>query len=91
MLHFGGDGEIRTLARCLGAYRISSVVAIVVTLRISWNLRKSDVTGKYLYWRDFHNNIPKKSGIFEPNEVWLTFGVFPHKMPIGKKKERKFY
>ena len=23
MLHFGGDGEIRTLARCLGAYRIS--------------------------------------------------------------------
>ena len=24
MLHFGGDGEIRTLARCLGAYRISS-------------------------------------------------------------------
>ena len=29
MLHFGGDGEIRTLARCLGAYRISSHFPLV--------------------------------------------------------------
>ena len=30
MLHFGGDGEIRTLARCLGAYRISSHFPLVI-------------------------------------------------------------
>ena len=52
---------------------------------------KSNVTGKYLYRRGFHNNAPKKSGIFEPNGVQMVFSVFTPKNDHRKEKGKKFY